>query len=81
MEHVKQKNRPSTLNQPLDAVIFLSFKNTIASQRFAEGRAVGNHAGSIQPTGFNQSQNILAIAGMNAAGFEGQVFAVHLMQK
>ena len=42
--------------------------------------AVGNQRGGIDLAGFNERKDFGAVAAVDAAGFEGQVFAVHLRQ-
>ena len=43
--------------------------------------AVGNQRGGIDLAGFNERKDFGAVAAVDAAGFEGQVFAIHIWQR
>ena len=66
----------SNLNNPIQLIL----KEVVSFFNILQLVAVGDQRGSIDLTCFNEGKNLSAVAAIDTAGFEGQIFAVHLRQ-
>ena len=69
--------RHSNLNNPIQLV----FKEVVSFLDILQLIAVGDQRGGIDLALFDQAENLGAVAAVDATGFEGQIFAVHLRQR
>ena len=66
----------SHLNNPIQLVL----KDMVSFFDIFQLIAVGDQRGGINLACFDEGENFGAVAAVDAAGFEGQVFAVHIRQ-
>ena len=66
----------SHLNNPIQLI----FKEVVSLLNILQLIAVGDQRGSIDLAFFDEGKDLGAVAAIDTAGFEGQVFAVHFRQ-
>ena len=64
----------------LDNSIHLIFKEVVSLLNICQLIAVCDQRGGINFALFNQAENLCAVTSVDAAGFEGQILAVHIRQ-
>ena len=58
--------------------ILFIFKDAVGFLNFAQWETVRDEGCGVYPALFNQAEHLFAVAAVNAAGLEGEVFAIHI---